>query len=367
MDNEITLIVQDDEHVRIYSNDGAEKVGRLEINTIHRNLIRIFVDWLKRDKITNRQECEAFGSLLYQTLFSDDIEGFFEKKLYNIQKNDHLRIQLCFQKEAADLAKLPWEFLYFPDKETRKGFFISTNSHLVLSRYIPLEHDRKSLDPGESPLRILIVVSQPEDLGKVIAEPVIKSINELPEVVIDILNKPTVDNFLDKIERIKPHVLHFIGHGRFNNTDSKGEIGLLGPDKKTVQWINDRDFAEYFVNLQSIPHLIFLHLCEGAAVDFNANFAGMAPQLMRADIQALVAMQFPITNQKAISFSKAFYGKIAKGEPIDHAVQYGRWRLTTEYPESYGSRNFGSPVLYMHSRDGIIQLNSENLIKANLL
>src|SRR5205823_2530038 len=96
-------------------------------------------------------------------------------------------------------------------------------------------------------------------------------------------------------------------------------------------------------------------LCEGGAVDFDANYAGLAPQLVRAGIQAVVAMQYPISNNAAIIFSRAFYRAMAKGEPVDIAVQTGRYRITTSISKAYDSRVFGIPVLYMRSRDGVIQ------------
>jgi hypothetical protein len=222
---------------------------------------------------------------------------------------------------------------------------------------MPLDTSRKPLKPAESPLRILIVVSQPTDMPPVVSAPVIEVIKELAKsypIQIDTLDEPTIDNFLDKLKETMPHVLHFIGHGRFNKAEQKGAIALLKPDQKSAEWCEDAIFAEYFVNARVLPRLIFLHLCEGGSVDLEANFAGLAPRLMRSKIQAVVAMQYPITNKAAIAFSRAFYRELAKGEPIDDAVQQGRYKIIVDDPTAYNNRVFGTPVLYMHSQDGII-------------
>jgi hypothetical protein len=356
---ELTLVVQDNENVRVMRNDGAETGGKLILDDLRRSTIDLFEDWLSQGKISRRRELEVFGTLLYRVLFNGQVEGFFEQSLVDARRaKQRLRVQLSFEENAADLASIPWEYLYYPDTETHAGFFVATHVDLVLSRYMPLAIARQALAPSQGPLRILIAVSKPQELGPVISEPVIEAIQNFAEtypIQIDILDKPTIENFLDELDETKPHVLHFIGHGQFNRAEGKGEIALLDVDETSVRWIRDREFTEFFIQMHSVPHLAFLHLCEGGAIDFNANFAGLAPQLVRAGIQAVVAMQHPISNNAAIIFSRVFYRELAKGAPIDTAVQDGRWRITTSIPRAYDDRVFGTPVLYMRSRDGIIQ------------
>jgi CHAT domain-containing protein len=117
--------------------------------------------------------------------------------------------------------------------------------------------------------------------------------------------------------------------------------------------MRDSVFAQMLIRSRAIPRLVFLHLCESATVDSTANFAGLAPQLIQAGVQAVVAMQYPITNRAAISFSRGFYRELAKGRAVDEAVQEGRWRITMD-ENAQASPSFGAPVLYMRSRDGII-------------
>jgi len=351
---ELRLVVQDDRTVRAVFQDGAETSGELKLDNLHRDLIGLFVDWLNQEKITSRRELEVFGTLLYKMLFSGEVGRFLEQKLFEAQRaNQRLRIQLTFAEKAADLASIPWEYLYEPEY-----YFLATNVNLVLSRYIPLATGRQNLAPGESPLRILLVVSKPLDLGPVVSDGVIEPIQKLEEaypIKIDLLNKPTIDNFLSKVEETKPHVMHFIGHGQFNKAEGKGEIALLDVDERSARWVKDDEFPGFFAHMHSIPRLVFLHLCEGGAIDFRAGYAGLAPQLVLAEVQAVVAMQYPISNDAAIIFSRAFYRELAKGEPVDIAVQNARWRITTSIQNAYDNRVFGTPVLYMRSRDGIIQ------------
>jgi len=97
-------------------------------------------------------------------------------------------------------------------------------------------------------------------------------------------------------------------------------------------------------------------------VDLQANFAGLAPQLIRANVQAVVAMQYPITQLAAMMFSTRFYRQLLRGDPVDHAVQISRWRMSLAVDDkTILLRDFGTPVLYMRSHDGVIQPEAKPL------
>lgn len=91
----------------------------------------------------------------------------------------------------------------------------------------------------------------------------------------------------------------------------------------------------------------------GRARDLRESFGGLAPRLVQKGVQAVVAMQYPITNMAAIDFSRVFYEALLRGAPLDHAVQLGRQALM--HMRQHAARTFGTPVLYLHSADGLIQ------------
>jgi hypothetical protein len=348
---ELQIIVQGNGQVRARKQGGGEVGGEFRLSPLHKNLIAIFDRWLREKKISRRQELAGLGSLLYQSLFDDDVGRFFKQSLDSVTGSDRLRLQLVFHQAAADLAGVPWEFLYYPDRESQRGFFLATHPKLVLSRYIPLGVDRPDLGADEA-LRFLVVVSQPQGVGPVIAPPVIEAIENLSEthrITVRLLENPTIDEFIEAVEHDQPHVLHFMGHGKF---DGEGSIALRQYSESAAAWVTDNTFAEYFQRFQ--PRLVVLHACQGGEVDFTNNFSGLAPQLIRMQIPAVVAMQYPVANDVAIQFSRAFYRALARGEPVDGAVQEGRLRITQGNPNAHSSLDFGTPVLYMNSQNGLI-------------
>ncbi len=141
---ELTLVVRDDNTIRARRQDGAETSGKLILDDLHRNLIRLFVDWLSQEeqdeqkddqnknrKMTRRREFEVFGSLLYKTIFDEQVGSFFERTFNEARSaGRHLRLQLSFEGRAAHLASIPWEYLYYPATDYRRGFFLSTDVKL---------------------------------------------------------------------------------------------------------------------------------------------------------------------------------------------------------------------------------------------
>lgn len=361
--NELTLSIINRDTVSAKRSDGGENNSKkMQFDDLRLATIHIFEDWLSKGKISKSEELEVLGTHLYEGLFYEQ-GRFFESALLEAQRaKQRLCVRLQFGKDAEELSSLPWEYLYSPTTDNKQGFFLSTDVHLVLARYIPPGSDSSSLLKKDERMRVLIVVSEPAELGPVAAQPVVGAIKDMVEkyqypIDFSELYKPTIVSFLDQLGK-KPHVLHFIGHGRYKR-EKISEIALLKQDETSVQWCPDKSFAEYFRMVDERPRLVFLHMCQGALSDengaFTANFAALAPKLILANIQAVVAMQHPIANEAAIAFCRTFYRNLAEGKPIDDAVQAGRMQFLTFDPNVYATRVFGTPVLYMDRSDSIVQ------------
>lgn len=358
IERELLITVQDQSVIRAEAPGQRTVFGELMLPPLHRDMIHLFENWLGMDKITREEEIKMLGSLLFGALFSGDVNNLLNELRRGTTQDNRLRVELSFQGKAFDIAGFPWEFLFVPESETSAGYYLATDARLVLSRYMPHNTERQAgLKPTKEALRILVVVSSPIDLDMVVAPPVIDTIQNLAkeqavEVVVE--QKPTVDALQKHLETFQPHVLHYLGHSRFNQSRLQGEIALLSDDTKTARWVPDTPFTEFIRQLKVVPRLVFLHSCEGGANEMTARFAGLAPQLIRADVQAVVAMQYPITNKAAIQFSQAFYAELSRGAPVDNAVQSGRLALVLNPEYTYANRVFGTPMLWMRSRTGMV-------------
>jgi hypothetical protein len=347
--------------------DGSKANCDVDLKPLDMQTIRVFQEWLKNNSISTVNELQVLGHFLYKALFNGRVETLFEKVLDQAMsekeegqvKGGRLRVRLSFHEDATELAGLPWEYLFYPNRRT---FFFATGVDLVLMRYMEFERPTPEFTPVDGPLRILLVISQPKDLTPVNATPIVDALEGLEQrklVVVDQVSDLRIDNFIDELlaRNPKPHILHFVGHAKYDNYAKKAVIALPGPNQEPV-WLSDYDLREYFDNMRWSPRLVFFylsHIGENKDDQLRASFSGLERELFLANVQAVVALQYPISDFAAKTFSRAFYEKLALGEPIDEAVQEGRFRLVVGVPGARYSRMIGTPVLYATNGGNIIK------------
>lgn len=360
MSPELQITLSSPTDVEARAPDGKTVDGQISPNELRRVTVDMFDTLLRKGPVAYRRALEVLGMHLYEMVFTPKIEQMFLDMRGTLKPGEKLRVLLIFRKAALSLAGLPWEYLYGPDTENRVGYYFSTDKDLAFARFLRLDSRRQNLAPDSGPLRITIISSRPSSLNPILHRPVIEEIKKLSDVELaETIEQPTKASLLNTLEEFAraerpPHVLHFMGHGQF--VETHGQIALLRADRETPDWVDDKEFAGYFRQTGCLPRLVVLHLCEGGRVNFPNHFGGIAPQLVMAGVPAVVAMQYPITNQTAIDFSCAFYQQIGRGEPVDYAVQNARYAAMTKItPESGDERVFGAPVLYLQSWDGVIK------------
>jgi hypothetical protein len=314
-----------------------------------------------------REDLALLGRCLYKLLFHDKMRKHFESTFLAFKReleqdpDARLRLILVFDRKAKELAKLPWEFIFMPSGDD-KGFFLAgERTDLILTRFAARpDQDRRRFDPEEAPLRILVVLSRPRELGAVDPGDAVKEIHKLEGAVVKTVEKPMKSVLQTEIESFKPHVLHFIGHGQagkialFRDESEIEDDELKSGERREALWVNSQTLSSMFTNVK--PRLVFLHACKGAETfpTSLASFTSTARDLVYSDIPAVVGMQYEIENEDAAQFAKTFYAEIAKGKPIDEAVSAGRRALGLGASESWGDRRFGTPVVYLQSKDPIV-------------
>lgn len=352
--SEITIVVSK-EKVKATAKGGAVGKGDVHLDQLRLATIRVFEELLLDDTIHNRQLMEVLGQHLYAGLFDVDIDKLLTDELREVKK-DRLRLQLLFESDAdPGIVSLPWEFLYSPTRQD----FLAIDVNLVLSRYMELGKNREEFRASERPLRVLVVISRPQDERTVLAKEVVNAINNLNKeqekiVSLEVVDLPTLESIEDALRQHQPHIFHFIGHGKYDPAQKTGYLLLVNPNTNNSDPCNDSTLIDCFKRAQCFPRLVFLHMCEGGITEKDATtlqaFSGFAPKLIHAKIPSVVAMQYPIKNPDARDFSLAFYSTLAEGGSVDEAVQEGRSKLDL-YRRS---RLFGTPVLYMHSAGGLV-------------
>ncbi len=256
-----------------------------------------------------------------------------------------LRITLSLT-DVPELGAIPWEYLYDDPN------FLSINAWTPVVRYLDLPKPRRALDL-ELPLRILGVISNPLDaepldveLEKAKLEDALKPLREANAVAIDWLEEPTLLALTKKVRPDTYHILHFIGHGGFD--DSNGEGALLFEDAAgRGRAVSGDQLAAVLYEKRSL-RLVLLNSCEGARNAVKDPFSGVAASLVQREIPAVIGMQFEITDRAAVLFASEFYAMLAEGQPIDSAISEARLAIWADSNDV----EWGTPVLFMRVADG---------------
>ena len=209
------------------------------------------------------------------------------------------------------------------------------------------------------PLKVLLVASGPtghpieyDKVREAIESPgkdLIQVTALLPSEEPGIASKATWKNFTAMLENDEFHVVHFLGHGKWDSEKKAGTILFMRKDDTD----DPRSEGEIATTLMGLPslHLVFLQACESAESDPYQAFSGVAQQLAQKAIPAVVGMQTKINQQVANQFASAFYVALANKLTVDAALQTARRTILDESSDSAQRLGFGLPVLYLRESE----------------
>jgi CHASE2 domain-containing sensor protein len=299
---------------------------------------------------TDRDLLTAFGSLLYSAVFSakdGNIEALFQRCRGDFIDCRKEGIRIRLRIEAPELAALPWEFLY----SRREDCFLGTSTETPVVRYLELPQLIRELEV-RLPLRILVAIPEGSGLS---TETEMSNLSGALEglkkqVETRLLEGEVTRTAISDALLEQFHVFHFIGHGEFQNNLP---FLLLNDGQGGLKPIDHQQFGGLFLNHQTMK-LVLLNSCKGAEVSSTEPFVGMASQLVRRGVPAVIAMQYPIGDDQAILFAREFYHAIfqssTKGR-VEMAVSLARNNLLQEFPDD---RVVGTPVLFTRAAESVL-------------
>ena len=292
------------------------------------------------------ESAKSFGEGLFGALIQGRVLELYREALSSAQATrTTLRVTLALS-QAPELAEIPWEYLY--DRPN----FLSISASTPVVRYLDVSKPVRPVHV-ELPIRILAVVSAPSDAEVLDApeerrklETALQPLIDANAVAIDWLEEATLLALSRKLRPDTYHILHFIGHGGFDEANQEG--ALLFEDEKGNGSVVSGEQLATVLNDKAALQLVFLNSCEGARTSRKDPFSGVAASLIEREIPAVIGMQFEITDRAAILFAGDFYASLAEGRPVDVAVTQARLTI-------YADKNdveWGTPVLFMRVADG---------------
>lgn len=295
-----------------------------------------------RELALDRSGLRALGASLMAWLFRGQVIELYRASLVGLSAEEGLRIRL--RLEPPELHTLPWECCY----DAVQAVFLAHDPRTLMVRYLQGTFARSRL--ADAGWRVLVAVASPRDL------PPVKTAEEYARIerALDELGgRVQVSRIVATVEALQdalrqgPNLLHFIGHGGFDA--AVGGYLVLENDQGGPHPVD----AEVLATLLrgSSVRLAVLNACESARTDLRESFASVAPELVRAGLPAVIAMQTYTPDEVATQFSRAFYGAIADDWPVDAAVTAARQALFVRAP---ASPVWSVPALYLTAPDGIL-------------
>ena len=321
---------------------------------------------LKLEVAANVAEIIALGKNLADLLLPPQARSFFRRSQERLGDDEGLRVRLRF--DAPALGDIPWEYIYLPKSgvipgpEDLEGF-------LVLDRQISLvRHEIED----ESPAPFSPIATGPLRLAAVLADPDSPNYSSLhldeERQIIELALERTEDfapafyphatlTDLEDALAQDTHIFHFAGFGEIQggmgnasqNPENQGCLVLVDENGKAASFPAD-ELARYLKGRG--VRLVVL----GASVGGRRNHANAWPYiahaLARADIPAIVGLQYAIKHENAIIFMKRLYTALAAGQSIDEAISDGR--LAIQNAGKAQQQDWGAPVLYLHSAESVL-------------
>jgi CHAT domain-containing protein len=314
----------------------------------------------------------SIGRSLFQALFAGKVKELHDQSVGYIHALPQGGLRLSFHMDlfleapTTWLAGLPWELLC-----SDQGDYLALNPLYSIVRW---PESTESLPPPQiqQPIEILILVVNPRSLAPLgsqsEAQEIEDSFRNSPSVHVTRIEAATTEDLGAALLHIRHRIdiLHFIGHGDYDNATGKGMLYFETPAGGLHAV--DGQQLKHFLGGQTELQLIVLNACMTANFPLGGGrdpLSGVATSLLAAGFRAVIAMQFPISDGAAIAFSRGLYARLAAGEPLDAAMVEGRRAILFRQPDSL---EWSTPALFMRVRDGeVFQVEERRLPRRTVL
>ncbi len=306
---------------------------------------------------TSNVRAKDIGKRLFSEVFQREVLTLWQSTLDRCHQHEQTRLRLVLKvpHNVPEIYSWPWEFLW--DNET---YVFSRRDRSIIRH--PEKVTPSTPISTKLPIRILVVIAAPEteretgfdreidfDRERHNIETALMPLRHTNDVHIDVVERATFAAVRERLDgQIPYHILHFIGHGICEEDECylvfEGENHEFRP-------VEAHKFAAAITNHPSLSVAV-LNCCEGARVPIGDPSAAISTALINNQLPAVVSMQFPISDNAAILFSRTFYEAIARFEPIDTAVAHARHALYTN--EAIRLPEWGTPVVFTRSYDGLL-------------
>jgi hypothetical protein len=295
----------------------------------------------------------VYGAQLSAMLFAERTvrEGWATAWGYALRGEAPLHVRLHIAADAPELHALRWELLQHP----QSGQFLATDERIVLTRYLASGAMAPLRRRAAGDLRALVLIASPSNLADYRLAPVdVAAESARARVALSALSptiiaggqggQPVSAGLIAERARDGYDVIVLIAHG--GTRDGAPFLMLEGADGR-AEPTSAAVLVDMLSQLARRPTLVVLASCQSAGDEAETVLNALGPQLLRAGIPAVLAMQGNISMIAIARMLPVFWRELQRDGQIDRAIAAAR-AVARDLPDWW------RPVLFSRLRDGRI-------------
>jgi hypothetical protein len=289
-----------------------------------------------------------YGASLSEMVFAPALREAWQRALgYAEGAGERLRLRLSLEGDDG-LHAIRWELLRDPLRATPLAY----RETVALSRYLGSDHLGPIHAAGRPQLRAVVAVSAAAGPGMAavdVAGEVARAragLGHIPATVLDgRAGRPgaTLAALADAL-RGEAHILYLVCHGAL--AQGQPYLYLERPAGQPDRPIPGADLVRQIADLARRPLLVVLASCQGAGDTYH-TLAAVGPQLARAGVGAVIAMQGDVPMELVAALTPRLFAELGRDGQIDRALAAARAALPADSP-------WWMPALWMAVSDGAL-------------
>jgi tetratricopeptide (TPR) repeat protein len=269
------------------------------------------------------KQLNTWGRKLFDSIFDNSEGAYVYSSLAEAAKN-HRTCLLTIGATDPDILTQPWEMMR--DKRGPLAFQGITIRRQLKGAGIPRDFQLGL------PMRVLLIVSRPKDVGFIDPRnsiaPILDALESLSptQVKVDFCDPPTLGRLEETISEAREskepyHIVHFDGHGTYLPKTGVGALAFERDDAG-LHLVTGTQLGDLLVKLE-IP-LAILEACRGSDLSDKPVFDSVAPALLECGVGSVMAFSHSVHIEASRLLVERFYQELVAGKSIGQALESAR-------------------------------------------
>ncbi|WP_372366320.1 CHAT domain-containing protein [Candidatus Uabimicrobium sp. HlEnr_7] len=254
--------------------------------------------------LLTKKELQLHSENLSSIIFNKKINNFLDSYY-----QEHKLPEIQFVLENSELGKLPWELL----RASKESYYFAHKSSIT-RKIMYSNQTSASIRNGNDTIKILYILARPDNKKFLQLQEARKTFEELNYlskqslIQLEILRPPTYKEFIKQVSEKDYHIIHFDGHGEWDDGVQQSTLCFESREKKgqvKVERVTAERLQCHINNCQVLLFIISTNV-------LNHSHRFYFDLASRLENSALLAIHDKEHKESAADFFELFYRYIQK-------------------------------------------------------